>query len=56
MGLGIIILGLALFIGAHVCVAMRERRAAAVARLGEGPYPLGYWFHPYIIGVPAFPR
>ena len=38
MGLLIMILGLALFIGAHVFITMRERRAVAIARLGEGPY------------------
>ena len=38
MGLAIMILGLALFIGAHVFITMRERRAVAIARLGEGPY------------------
>jgi uncharacterized membrane protein len=32
------ILGLAVFIGAHVFITMRERRAAAIARLGEWPY------------------
>ena len=38
MGLFIMILGLALFIGAHLFVTMRVPRAAAVARLGEWPY------------------
>ena len=38
MGLAIMILGLALFIGAHVFITMRERRAVAIARLGEWPY------------------
>jgi uncharacterized membrane protein len=38
MGLLIMILGLALFIGAHVFITMRERRAVAIARLGEWPY------------------
>src|SRR4051794_2804593 len=38
MGLAVMILGLALFIGAHVFVTMRERRAVAVHRLGEWPY------------------
>jgi uncharacterized membrane protein len=38
MGLGIMILGLALFIGAHAFITMRSARAAAIARLGEGPY------------------
>lgn len=38
MALATMILGLAIFIGAHVFVTMRARRAAAVARLGEGAY------------------
>jgi uncharacterized membrane protein len=38
MGLGIMILGLALFIGAHVFITMRRQRRAAIGRLGEGPY------------------
>src|SRR5262245_16532116 len=38
MGLTVMILGLAAFIGAHVFITMRERRAAAIARLGELPY------------------
>jgi uncharacterized membrane protein len=38
MGLAIMILGLALFTGAHAFVTMRPQRAAVVARLGEGPY------------------
>ena len=38
MGLAIMILGLALFIGAHVFITLRERRAVAIARLGEWPY------------------
>jgi uncharacterized membrane protein len=38
MGLAVMILGLALFIGAHLFVTMRDQRAAVVARLGEGPY------------------
>src|SRR3977135_869726 len=38
MGLLIMILGLALFIGDHVFIPMRERRAVAIARLGEWPY------------------
>ena len=38
MGLATMILGLALFIGAHVFVTMRVQRAAAIARLGEWPY------------------
>jgi uncharacterized membrane protein len=38
MGLVLLLIGLALFIGAHVFVTMRERRAVAVYRLGEWPY------------------
>ncbi len=38
MGLAIMILGLVLFLGAHVFVTMRGPRAALTARLGEGPY------------------
>jgi uncharacterized membrane protein len=38
MGLLIMILGLALFLGGHTFVSFRTERAAAVARLGEGPY------------------
>jgi uncharacterized membrane protein len=38
MGLGILILGLAGFVGTHSFVAMRGERAALIARLGEGPY------------------
>jgi uncharacterized membrane protein len=38
MGLGVLIVGLAVFIGAHVFVTRRTERAAAIARLGEGPY------------------
>ena len=38
MGLLLMILGLALFIGAHVFVTLREQRAAAIGRLGEMPY------------------
>lgn len=38
MGLAVEILGLAIFLGAHVFVTMRERRAALIARIGEWPY------------------
>ena len=38
MGLAIMVLGLAVFLGAHAFVTMRLRRARLVARLGEGPY------------------
>jgi len=38
MGLAILILGLVVFIGAHVFVTRREARADVIARIGEGPY------------------
>jgi uncharacterized membrane protein len=38
MGLACEILGLVIFLGAHVFVTMRDRRAALVKRIGEGPY------------------
>ena len=38
MGFGILILGLVVFLATHVFVTMRERRAAAIARLGQNGY------------------
>jgi uncharacterized membrane protein len=38
MGLALEILGLVIFLGAHVFVTMREHRAALIKRLGAGPY------------------
>jgi uncharacterized membrane protein len=38
MGLVIMLLGLACFIGAHAFITMRAQRASAIARLGEWPY------------------
>src|SRR5260370_30046246 len=38
MGLAILILGLAIFIGAHVFVSLRGHREQLVARIGELPY------------------
>jgi uncharacterized membrane protein len=38
MGLAVEIIGLVVFLGAHVFVSMRGHRAALVANLGEGPY------------------
>lgn len=38
MGLFILILGLVLFIGAHVFVTLRPQREALIKRIGEGPY------------------
>jgi uncharacterized membrane protein len=35
---GILVVGLVAFIGAHVFVTMRAPRAAAIARIGEWPY------------------
>ena len=36
MGLVVLIIGLVVFLGAHVFVTFRERRAAAIARFGNG--------------------
>src|ERR1700746_2781698 len=38
MGLCLEILGLVVFLGAHVFVTMRDHRATVVARIGEWPY------------------
>jgi uncharacterized membrane protein len=38
MGLALEIIGLVVFLGTHVFVTMRDRRAAVVARIGEWPY------------------
>ncbi len=38
MGLALEILGLVVFLGAHVFVTMRDRRASLIAKLGEWPY------------------
>jgi uncharacterized membrane protein len=38
MGPVLLILGLIIFFAAHVFTTMRERRAALIARIGEGPY------------------
>ena len=50
MGLAIMILGLAVFIGTHVVTTQRDTRAALIARLGEGPYK-GLYSLASIIGV-----
>ena len=50
MGLAIMILGLAVFIGTHVVTTQRDTRAALIARLGEGPYK-GLYALASIIGV-----
>jgi uncharacterized membrane protein len=38
MGLAVLILGLAIFLGVHVLTSLRERRAELIERLGKGPY------------------
>ena len=38
MGLAIMVIGLAVFLGGHTLVTLRPQRAALIARLGEGPY------------------
>jgi uncharacterized membrane protein len=38
MGLAVEILGLVIFLGAHVFVTLRNERAALVAKIGEWPY------------------
>jgi uncharacterized membrane protein len=38
MGLAVEILGLVIFLGAHVFVTMRDRRATIIAKIGEWPY------------------
>jgi uncharacterized membrane protein len=50
MGLAILILGLVVFIGAHVFVTYRDQRGALIARLGEGPYK-GLFSLTSIVGV-----
>ena len=42
MGLGVMVLGLALFLGVHTVPAQRELRARFIASLGEGGYKAGY--------------
>jgi uncharacterized membrane protein len=38
MGLALLVLGLAVFFGAHVFVTLRTSRGALIKRIGEGPY------------------
>jgi uncharacterized membrane protein len=38
MGLAVEIIGLVIFLGAHVFVTMRDHRAALIAKIGEWPY------------------
>jgi uncharacterized membrane protein len=42
MGLLVMILGLALFLGVHTLTTQRELRAAVIASVGEGSYKIGY--------------
>ena len=42
MGLAILILGLAVFIGTHVITTRRDARARLIAHFGEGPYKIAY--------------
>jgi len=42
MGLAVMILGLALFLGVHTLPAQRQLRARVVTSLGEGGYKIGY--------------
>ena len=50
MGLAILILGLAVFIGTHLLTTRRDARAALIARFGEGAYK-GLYSLVSIIGV-----
>jgi len=50
MGLAVMILGLALFLGIHLLPAQRELRGRIVASLGEGPYK-GLYALVSIIGI-----
>jgi uncharacterized membrane protein len=42
MGLGVMIVGLALFFGVHVLTTRRDLRARLIAGWGETPYKIGY--------------
>jgi uncharacterized membrane protein len=50
MGLAIEILGLVLFLGAHVFVSLRKNRAALISSVGHGPY-LGLFSLASIVGI-----
>jgi uncharacterized membrane protein len=50
MGLAIEILGLIVFLGAHVFVSRRNERAALISRIGRGPY-LGLFTLVSIVGL-----
>ncbi len=42
MGLAVMIIGLAVFFGAHTLTTMRAQRAALIARTGDVPYKVAY--------------
>jgi uncharacterized membrane protein len=42
VGLAVMILGLALFLGAHTLTTQRELRARVIASMGEGGYKIGF--------------
>jgi len=50
MGLAIMMLGLAVFIGMHLVTTQRDQRAALIARMGEGGYK-GLYSAVSIVGV-----
>jgi uncharacterized membrane protein len=50
MGLTIEIIGLVVFLGAHIFVSMRDRRAALISSIGRGPY-LGLFAVVSIVGL-----
>jgi len=50
MGLAVEILGLVVFLGAHVFVSMRGEREAIIGRIGRGPY-LGLFTVVSIVGL-----
>jgi uncharacterized membrane protein len=50
MGLTLDILGLIIFLGAHVFVSLRDRRAALISSIGRGPY-LGLFSVASIVGL-----
>lgn len=50
MGLTLEILGLIIFVGAHVFVSLRDRRAALISSIGRGPY-LGLFSVVSIVGL-----
>jgi len=42
VGLSVMILGLVIFLGVHLFITQRDRRAALIARTGESLYKLGF--------------